>query len=207
MLVLIKKENLTYDEKLELVSPLVLNRVDKKAYTTSDLVRRTNPYSGFLQTSPNIHNKHLDIKDKLLSQYAKINEPSILPQTTKARIKAITHYIQKIVHFYFQNLVKAFKDTLDFDESPADEKLLLLEKINTYALEQIKKELDDESPSTYYCAPLCGLSLFHDAIKAKYQIALTLEGDNIKANFALREEEATLTPVIIPNHYSNSTAL
>lgn len=157
----------TLGENVNLLKSFLLCEVDKLAIHMPLLKPQLSKQNRFFVESSDIH---LVIKDQFISLWRYASDAT--EDTIKEQyIDKIKNKSLDIVLFYVDQLIKGFithpvfKVWVD-QKTEADKKELL-----KLVVRIINNELADKSPSNYFKAPLCGLSLFcgvlgdHGAIK------------------------------------------
>lgn len=193
MIELIKEPAPSFEQKVEMISPLIMCEVDKKAFQ-SQLFSELRLGHGWFNASPNGHQKHLDVKDTLLSLFKRYQQATW--DAKKSYKEQLELKISRIIKYYQFHLFEHFRlaDSLKSDIRINSEHYLA-ELRNTVGT-LINKELSDESPSPYYCAPLCGLSLFLNETQGLFDVQFDIHESPAAAIRYIYEKDI-ITPSLI----------
>lgn len=211
---LIQQAELTIEEDLELVSPLVLCTVDWFAHWQLRLTEQVPSAlrNSFFHSSPFGADRHesirrvLDVHIREMIKQRKLWEQD--PNNTDAeqkmlyRADIIHNIVKQIVDFYGEHLITAFWDSplikkaIEKEAGVPGRQEAFIERvrglIDAEVVKLINNELLDATPSPYYAAPLCALSQVLTGLNGEGNITIRI---NQNRHFEILYSGESLKPL------------
>jgi hypothetical protein len=172
-LIRVPDEDLSLEERLELISCLMISEADRKAF--SQLTLR-----GKVPTRKYKNDRHVATKQTFLTLLDNMLKAEDNDEPEKLiRYKLEIHTLFKdIIQFYFNQLTQEFLNSPLLKTELESDRANVTQKIYELVTQLINKEIQDATPSPYYRSPLCGLSLFITALRGTGNVSVSLSDNN-----------------------------